>query len=99
MPFCSEGPLSRAEPGAAKPPVVLERLLLVNAFHEPELVRHARLIVERRLEGKTYREIAKELGLTKYHMENCDRITRLMEEAGLSEPYRRLTDKPGTVSR
>ena len=41
-----------------------------------------RLIVERRLEGKTYKAIAKELDLTKYHMENCARITRLMEEAG-----------------
>lgn len=82
-------PMSRAGQGAGKPPVVFERLLLVNAFHEPELVRHARLIVERRLEGKTYKEIAKELDLTKYHMENCARITRLMEEAGLPEPYRR----------
>lgn len=48
----------------------------------------------RRLEGKTYKEIAKECDLTKYHMENCARITRLMEAAGLPEPYRRLTEKP-----
>lgn len=99
LPAAVAEPLSRAEPGAAKPPVVFERTLLVNAFHEPELVRHARLIVERRLESKTYKEIAEELDLTKYHMENCARITRLMEEAGLPEPYRRLTDKPDTVSR
>jgi hypothetical protein len=80
-------------------PVLFKRMLLVNAFAEPELVRHARLIVTRRLEGKTYKEIAKECDLTKYHMENCARITRLMEEAGLPEPYQRLTDKPAKVSR
>ncbi|MEX1077027.1 MAG: recombinase family protein [Pirellulales bacterium] len=48
-------------------------------------------------EGKTYKEIAKECDLTKYHMENCARITRLMEEAGLPEPYSRLTEKPDHV--
>lgn len=95
------GPLALAgqggegvEPGS---PETLKRTLLVNAFAEPDLVRHARLIVARRLEGKTYKEIAKECDLTKYHMENCARITRLMEDAGLPEPYRRLTEKPDHV--
>ena len=55
------------------------------------------LEVERRLEGKTYNEIAKELDLTDYNMENCAAIRRLMEAAGLPEPYRRLTEKPGRV--
>ena len=41
--------------------------------------------------------IAKELDLTDYNMENCAAITRLMEAAGLPEPYRRLTDKPDHV--
>jgi hypothetical protein len=40
-------------------------------------------------EGKTYKEIAKELD-----MENCAAITRLMDAARLPEPYRRLTEKP-----
>ena len=61
--------------------------------------KHARVIVERRLAGKTYREIAKELDLTEYHMENCAAILRLMEVAGLTEPYRRLTEKPDRVSQ
>jgi len=82
------------EPGSL---ATLKRTLLVNAFAEPELVRHARLIVTRRLEGKTYKEIAKECDLSKYHMENCAWITRLMEDAGLPEPYRRLTEKPDHV--
>lgn len=47
--------------------------------------------------GHTYKDIAKECGLTKYHMENCARITRLMEEAGLPEPDHRLTEKPAHV--
>ena len=85
------------EAADAGPPAILERTLLVNAFAEPDLVRHARLIVARRLEGKMYKEIAKECDLTKYHMENFARITQLMEEAGLPEPYRRLTDKPDHV--
>lgn len=79
--------------------ISLRRTLLVDAFFEPQLVRHARVIVERRLQGETYKQIAKELDLTEYHMENCARITRLMEEAGLPEPYRRLMDKPDNVSR
>jgi hypothetical protein len=30
-------------------------------------------------------------------MENCAAIVRLMEAAGLAEPYRRLTEKPDHV--
>jgi len=82
---------------ATDPVAMLKRTLLVNAFDEPQLVKHARVIVERRLEGKTYKEIAKELDLTEYNMENCAAITRLMEAAGLPEPYRRLTEKPDYV--
>ncbi len=40
---------------------------------------------------------SKELDLTKDHIQNCARITKLMEEAGLPEPYHRLTEKPGHV--
>ncbi len=80
-----------------EPVAMLKRTLIVNAFDEPQLVKHARVIVERRLEVKTYKEIAKELNLTEYNMENCAAITRLMEAAGLPEPYRRLTEKPGRV--
>ena len=76
---------------------MLRRTLLLNAFAEPQLVKHACVIVQRRLEGKTYKEIAKELDLTKDHIQNCARITKLMEEAGLPEPYHRLTEKPGHV--
>ncbi len=90
-------PLRQASAAGDEPPAMLEKTLLINVFHEPDLVRHARLIVTRRLEGKTYKEIAKECGLTKFHMENCARITRLMEDAGLPEPYRRLTEKPDHV--
>jgi N-acyl-D-aspartate/D-glutamate deacylase len=46
---------------------------------------------------ETYKEIAQELDLTEYHMENCAAIVRLMEAAGLTEPYRRLTEKPDHV--
>ena len=80
-----------------QPVVMLKRTLMVNAFDEPQLVKHARVIVEGRLKGKTYKEIAKELDLTEYNMENCAAITRLMEAAGLPEPYRRLTEKPDYV--
>lgn len=60
-------------------------------------MKHACVIVQRRLEGKTYKEITKELNLTKDHIQNCAAITRLMEAAGLPEPYRRLTEKPDSV--
>jgi len=89
----------QAEQGGGGAPAMLRRTLLVDAFFEPQLVRHARVIVGRRLQGETYKQIAKDLDLTEYHMENCARITRLMEAAGLPEPYRRLTDKPDKVSR
>jgi DNA-directed RNA polymerase specialized sigma24 family protein len=82
---------------AGEPAVMLQRTLVVNAFAEPQLVKHACVIVQRRLEGKTYKEIAKELDLTKDHIQNCARITKLMEEAGLPEPYHRLTEKPDRV--
>jgi hypothetical protein len=78
---------------------MLGRPLVVNAFAEPQLVKHARVIVERRLAGKTYKEIAKELDMTKDHMRNCARIARLMEDAGIPEPYHRLTEKPDRVSQ
>jgi len=92
-------PLRQAagDEAATEPVAMLNRTLLVNAFDEPQLVKHARVIVEQRLEGKTYKEIAKELDLTEYNMENCAAITRLMEAAGLPEPYRRLTEKPDHV--
>jgi hypothetical protein len=80
-----------------EPVAMLKRTLMVNAFDEPQLVKHARVIVEGRLEGKTYKKIAKELNLTEYNMENCTAITRLMEAAGLPEPYRRLKEKPDYV--
>ena len=76
---------------------MLQRTLVVNAFDEPQLVKHARVIVQERLAGKTYRQIAEELDLTEYHMENCAAIVRLMEAAELTEPYRRLTEKPDHV--
>jgi DNA invertase Pin-like site-specific DNA recombinase len=89
--------LRRAEQGDGDPPAMLEKTLLVNVFHEPDLVRHARVIVERRLQGQTYKQIAKDLGLTEYHMENCAKIVKLMEAAGLPAPYSRLTEKPDHV--
>ena len=93
---------SPAAPSAAaedEPPVMLERTLVVNAFAEPQLVKHARVALQRRLAGKTYKEIAKELDLTKDHMRNCARIARPMEDAGIPEPYHRLTGKPDRVSQ
>jgi len=57
----------------------------------------SQVIVERRLAGKTYKEIGEDLDLTEYHMANCAAIVRLMEAAGLAEPYRRLTEKPDHV--
>jgi DNA-directed RNA polymerase specialized sigma24 family protein len=72
-------------------------VILRQLLDGPQLVKHARVTVERRLEGKTYKEIAKELDLTEYNVENCAAITRLMEAAGLPEPYRRLTEKPDHV--
>jgi hypothetical protein len=97
LPSAVAGPLRRAAVAEVEPPAMLQRTLVINAFAEPQLVKHARVIVERRVAGKTYKKIAKELDLTGYHMENCAAIVRLMEAAGLAEPYRRLTEKPDHV--
>jgi site-specific DNA recombinase len=94
LPSAVAGPLRQTPPA-----VMLKRTLVVNAYDEPQLVKHACVIVERRLQGKTYKDIAKELDLTKDNMHNCARITRLIEEAGLPEPYHRLTEKPARVAR
>jgi hypothetical protein len=99
LPSAVAGPLRQAAAAEEEPPVMLKRPLVVNAFTEPQLVKHARVIVERRLAGKTYKEIAKDLDLTKDHMRNCARIARLMEDAGIPEPYHRPTEKPDRVSQ
>jgi Xaa-Pro aminopeptidase len=99
LPSAVAGPLRQAAAVEGEPPLMLERPLVVNAFAEPQLVKHARVIVERRLAGKTYKEIAKELDMTKDHMRNCARIARLMEDARIPEPYHRLTEKPDRVSQ
>ncbi len=44
-----------------------------------------------------YKQIARDLGRTEYHMENCAKIVKLMEAAGLAKRYRRLTEKPDSV--
>ena len=99
LPSAVAGPLRQAAAAEDEPWVMLQRTLVVNAFAEPQLVKHARVIVERRLAGKTYKEIAKELDMTKDHMRNCARIARLMEDARIPEPYYRLTEKPDRVSQ
>ena len=99
LPSAVAGPLRQAVAAEDEPWVMLQRTLVVNAFAEPQLVKHARVIVERRLAGKTYKEIAKELDMTKDHMRNCARIARLMEDARIPEPYHRLTEKPDRVSQ
>lgn len=91
------GPLGQVAKANAAAPAVRDRTLLIDVFHEPGLVRHARVIVERRLQGQTYKRIAKDLGLTEYHMQNCAEIVKLMEAAGLAEQYRRLTERPDHV--
>jgi site-specific DNA recombinase len=83
----------------AAQPTLVTRSLLVDVFYQPQLVQHAVQIVERRRAGLTYKAIAEELGLTKYHMENCARVCQMMEEQGLAEPYFRLTEKPDKVSK
>jgi hypothetical protein len=92
------GASSEAEPvGAAA--TVLRRSFCLDVFFQPQLVRHATLILEQRRQGKTFKAIAAELGMTDYHMENAARIVKLMEEQGLTDPYTRLTEKPEKVSR
>ena len=99
LPPTVAAPLRQAagDEAATEPVAMLNRTLLVNVFDEPQLVKHARVILGRRLEGKTYKETAKELDLTECNMETCVAITRLMDAAGLPEPYRRLTEKPNHV--
>lgn len=78
---------------------VLTRSFCLDVSFQPQLVRHATLILEQRRQGKTLKVIAKELGMTDYHMENAARIVNLMEEQELPDPYTRLTEKPEKVSR
>jgi hypothetical protein len=41
--------------------------------------------------------VAEELDLTKDNLQHSARVTKVMEAAGLPEPCRRLTEKPGRV--
>ena len=92
------GASSEAE-AAGVAATMLRRSFCLDVFFQPQLVRHATLILEQWRKGKTLKEIAKELNMTEYHMENAARIVKLMEEQGLTDPYTRLTDKPDKVSR
>jgi hypothetical protein len=78
---------------------VLTRSFYLDVAFQPQLVRHATLILEQKRLGKTLKATAKELGMSEYNMDNAARIVKLMEEQGLTDPYIRLTDKPEKVSR
>jgi hypothetical protein len=78
---------------------VLTRSFFLDVAFQPQLVRHATLILEQRRQGKTQKATAKELGMSEYNMDNAARIVKLMEEQGLTDPYIRLTDKPDKVSK
>jgi hypothetical protein len=93
-----DGASTEAEAAGAAA-TMLRRSFCLDVFFEPQLVRHATLILEQRRQGKTFKAIAKELDMTEYHMENAAGIVKLMEEQGLTDPYIRLTEKPDKVSR
>jgi hypothetical protein len=94
-----DGDASSEAEAAGAAATMLRRSFCLDVFFEPQLVRHATLILEQWRKGKTLKEIAKELNMTEYHMENAARIVKLMEEQGLTDPYTRLTEKPEKVSR
>jgi site-specific DNA recombinase len=87
-----------AGPAATAGSVPTRSFFLDVAF-QPQLVRHATLILEQKRLGKTLKATAKELGMSEYNMDNAARIVKLMEEQGLTDPYIRLTDKPDKVSK
>jgi hypothetical protein len=62
LPSAVVGSLRQAAAAEDEPPEMLQRALEVNAFAEQQLVKHVRVTLKRRLAGKTYKEIAKELG-------------------------------------
>jgi hypothetical protein len=59
LPAAVASPLRPAAAAEDEPPEMLNRPLVVNAFAEPQPVKHARVTLKRRLAGKTYKEIAK----------------------------------------
>jgi hypothetical protein len=81
---------------------VVNEVLSLDGIRDAVLARVKELhekggAVAAKLKKLDDKEIAQELDLTEYHMENCAAIVRLMEAAGLAEPYRRLTEKPDHV--
>ena len=98
LPPGAAAPLRRATT-TNEPPGMLARSLLVDVAYHPQLVEHALQALERRRAGLTYAAIAVELGVPLYQMKACDRLCRLMQEQGLKDPYRRLTEKPDHVPK
>jgi DNA invertase Pin-like site-specific DNA recombinase/DNA-binding transcriptional MerR regulator len=77
----------------------LRRSLCVDLFEQPLLVRHAVKAFQMREEGITYVEIGKALGISKFRVEGCIRLGKMIVEQGEVEPYKRLTEKPADAPR
>ncbi len=75
------------------------RRIVADLFEEPPFVAHAAEAWKLKQEGRTLDQIGSQLGIAKRQAHLASQLGRAMAEAGLDEPYIRLTQTPEHASR
>ena len=89
--------LDFAPPGANDS--ALRRTLVVDLFDPPQREAVRREVAVLRSEGMTEREVAKRLHITITAAQRASALQRLMDQAGVPDAYRRLTEPPSGTRR
>jgi hypothetical protein len=78
---------------------LITRTVTIDLFDSPQRVTFRERVVGLRQEGLTEREVAANLGLTVTAAQRAMSLHRMMVEAVVSDPYRRLTAPPDGDSK
>jgi DNA invertase Pin-like site-specific DNA recombinase len=89
--------LDFAPPGATDSE--LRRTLIVDLFEPPQREAVRREVVALRSQGVTEREAARRLKITVTAAQRASVLRRLMDQAGVTDAYRRLTEPPSGTRR
>jgi DNA invertase Pin-like site-specific DNA recombinase len=92
-------PDDQAGDGAATPPPTTE--VVFDLFEPPAHIQHVRACVEAKKANTKLgvRKLAKQLGIGYMTVKRALRYARLMDQAGLKEPYRTVVEQPAKASR
>jgi DNA invertase Pin-like site-specific DNA recombinase len=77
----------------------LERTLIVDLFDPPQREAFRLRVMDLTRRGLKQREIARELGITLPAVQDAVALARRMDELGIEDPYRPLTELPEDYNR